>query len=142
MNSPDPLEQRLARTPFRQAPPSLRRQVLQGLAAAPPTSPGIPDRIRARIAGWLWPHPVAWGALGLAWIVVGWLSLASIDARPGVPPQQLERRILPAWTAMLREQRALLNSLLEDPPPPALPEGRAPGAQLWRDKDLPWLSLV
>jgi hypothetical protein len=133
MNSLDSFEERLQRTPFREAPASLRRQVLQNLESASPSQTA--NSIRVWIASWLWPHPVAWGTLGLAWIAVGLLSLGAMDVSDSAVAQGPGRRVSPAWTTMLREQRAMLNSLLQDPPVVALPPQPAPGVQLWREEE-------
>ena len=134
MNSPDSFEHRLARTPFREAPSSLREQVLRGLEAAPTAPRARTNSIRSWVASWFWPHPVAWGTLGLAWIAIGLLSIAGTDGPENVSAPRLQRRVSPAWTAMLREQRALLTRLLQDPPAATLPSEPAPGAQLWRNE--------
>jgi hypothetical protein len=143
MNSSDPFEERLARTPLRPPPSSLREQVLQAAGrAAPDLAHPLQTRMWAWFAAWLWPHPAAWATLGLAWMVVILLNVAALDSAGAVPRQRVQSRVSPAWTAALHEQRALLHSLLQDPSPAALPPEPGPDAQFRRPGNRPRLALV
>lgn len=143
MNPSDPFEQRLARTPFRPPPSSLREQVLQtavrseGGSARPAAT-----RSRPWMVDWFWPHPAAWATLGFAWLVVAVLHVTAPENAPNVPPQRVQRQVASAWTAALREQRALLQRLLQDPPLAGLPPEPGPDAQLWHPRNRSPLALV
>ncbi len=133
MNSRDPFEDRLAQTPFRDAPASLREQVLRAAV------PGSAESTRSPLLqAWLWllnslwPHPIAWGTIGVAWIIVVGLNLAAFEETPKGSTRTSQTRVSPAWTAALRAQRALLQSLLQDPPVAPATEP-APGAQFRPD---------
>ena len=144
MNAPDPFEERLRRTPFRQAPASLRREVLRTptkATAAAPAQRG-PNPISAWIESWTWLHRVTWATLGLAWVIILLLNVSALDMTGSAPSQRVQRRISPALAAALREQRALLDNLLEEPPAAALPSEPGPGAQLWWEQGRCGLSLV
>ena len=142
MNSPDSFEERLRRTPLRQAPAGLRVQVLAAPRRAPAAPGSAVDSMREWILQKLWPHPAAWGALGFAWLLVVCLNLAALEQSGPAPARRANAPASPAWTAALREQRALLRSLLQEPPSLAvLPEER-PGAQLRKAGSLRPLVLA
>jgi hypothetical protein len=132
MNLPDPFEERLGRVPLRQAPSSLRAHVLH---AARPTPSLSAQRGSMRPGGWMgqwfWPNPIAWGALGLAWLAIALLNLIALESPDHASGQRAQSRVSPAWTAALREQRKMLHSLLEDPPLAGQLVEPGPGAQLW-----------
>ncbi|CAN5517706.1 hypothetical protein BH09VER1_BH09VER1_51260 [soil metagenome] len=60
-----PFEQQLAETPLREIPAEWRARML------PPAPPAKERRDwRAALAGLLWPHPLAWGAVAACWLVI------------------------------------------------------------------------
>lgn len=59
----DRFEEQLQRQPFRRVPAAWRREILN---AAPAPS----------WREWLWPSPVAWGAVAAAWVLIVALQLA------------------------------------------------------------------
>jgi hypothetical protein len=80
MNTDD-FEQTLKRQPLRPLPAAWRTEVLAAArAAADPTPSAAAARRRsesplaARLRSWLWPHPVAWGGVAAAWLLI--LALA------------------------------------------------------------------
>ena len=99
----DEFEQFLSQQPFHAAPSSLRREVL----SAPPVW-----------QEWLWPSPVAWGAL-----VAYWMFIAGLQWAARLPRTTVAGRDVPQadFIAALAEQRRLLAEL-ETPndhrPPP------------------------
>jgi hypothetical protein len=143
MNSRDPFEERLRRTPFRQPPPALRAPVLQAGQTPPaPASNAAPSSLWIWITNCLWPHPVAWGTLGLAWLVILALSLASVDGPDAGAPRRPQSVVAPALTAALRQQRAMLQTLLQDSTSVTLVPEPGPGAQLWQPEDSRKLALA
>jgi hypothetical protein len=131
MNSPDPFEERLRRTPFREAPASLRRDVL---SSAECTTDWARSPIRAWLASWTWPHRMAWASLGLAWVIILVLNLAALETGENRSEEKVPPRVSPALTAAVREQRALLDRLLQEPTAAAQPSRPGPDAGLWRDR--------
>jgi hypothetical protein len=103
-------------------------QVLRAIAQR--TS--IPTRRQRELTewlkAWLWPHPAAWGALGVAWLAVLLLSASALNTSDIGARQPFDGVVSPDWTAALRQQRALLQSLVEDAPVPAPPPARGSGA--------------
>ena len=69
-----------------------------------------------RWTDWLWPSPVAWGAVAAVWVAIIGLHLAGSDPRPARP---VLARQTPATLQALREQRELLVELVT-------PAGREP----------------
>jgi hypothetical protein len=77
----DPFEQRLQRQPLRQIPPAWREDILSAVARAASPQPSTVD---SRPAPWwrgrLWPHPVAWGGVGAAWLLIFALNYAASES--------------------------------------------------------------
>jgi len=139
MNSLDPFEKRLARTPIRQAPGSLRHRILEVAAqnAAARLNTNSHGTAAVSLRTWfarcLCPGPVAWGTLGVAWAIVLLLNLSASSILDPGATRPHPARIPRAWTVALQEQRAMLQSLLHEPLPAAvLPAEPGPDAQLWR----------
>jgi hypothetical protein len=127
MKPTDPFEELLARQPLQPPPAWLRANILR--QARPPQPRTLAELVR----DWLWPHPVAWGALALAWIAVVTLSYPIFVSGPEGPAlAQRAPASSPAVSAQLREQRALLHSLLDVAPEEAVPTEPRPGAHLRR----------
>ncbi|MBM3861976.1 MAG: hypothetical protein FJ395_20320 [Verrucomicrobia bacterium] len=64
----DRFEEKLRSQQFRQVPASWRREIIN-VAPAPAWRE------------WLWPSPVAWGAVAAAWALIGLLQLATPQPR-------------------------------------------------------------
>ena len=64
----DRFEEKLQRQQFRQVPASWRREILAAGTK--------PEHGAARWREWLWPSPVAWGAVAAAWLLIVALQLA------------------------------------------------------------------
>jgi hypothetical protein len=63
----DNFEQRLQRQTFRTPPSGWRREILGA----------IPQPVAPWWREWLWPSPVAWGAMAVTWLVIVVLQLAT-----------------------------------------------------------------
>ncbi|MSU62030.1 MAG: hypothetical protein EXS31_06490 [Pedosphaera sp.] len=135
MNTPDPFEKRLSEIPMRAVPAGWRNEILHDPAAqtrgqtARPTSEAS---LLALLRQCLWPHPAAWGTLAAVWVVIVALNISS-----GVTSISLARRSSPVppspeLLALLREQQALLRSLLAEPTSPPPPVERKPSAHWLR----------
>ena len=102
MNSDD-FEKKLERPPMRAVPAEWRAQILREarLAAAPEPTPWWREL--------LWPRPVAWASLGVAWVVIAILHAAT-PAAPLIAQQSLS-----SGDAMQRfvEQRREMAVLLD-----------------------------
>ena len=134
MNSHDPFEERLRQIPFREAPASLRREVLGVDRSATACAWRDANPVGAWLKNWRWPHRIAWATLGLAWILILLVNLAALDIEGSTPPRRVEQRISPALTAALREQRALRDSLLQESVPSGQPALPGPDAGFWWDR--------
>jgi hypothetical protein len=134
MNSLDPFEERLRRTPWREAPASLRREILRAAQTRAPLEEAEANPICGWFEAWSWRHRAAWVTLGLAWIVIVLLNVAALEIQGSAPEERVQPRISPALVAALREQRALLTLLLQEPPEPAPPSTPGPDAGLWWDR--------
>jgi hypothetical protein len=117
MNTDDQFESRLQRQPQRPVPPSWRNEILTAAraAAAPRSVPASHQptwlaRLNARLTALFWPHPVAWGGLAAAWLLVFALNAASLEPTVRVathyaPPMSGEVKEL------LRQQEQLFAEL-------------------------------
>jgi hypothetical protein len=78
MNTDD-FEQRLQRQPLRPVPPEWRDEILAAAraGAAPSSLAPRPSPLLSLLRDWLWPHPVAWGALAAGWALVVVLNSAA-----------------------------------------------------------------
>jgi len=64
----DPFEEKLRNQPFRQVPASWQREIIN-VAPAPSWRE------------WLWPSPVAWGAVATVWVLIALLQWAAPQPR-------------------------------------------------------------
>ncbi len=134
MNPVDPFEERLRRTPFREAPASLRAEVLRSVrTSTTPARPGA-NALPVWLASWRRSYRIAWGALGFAWLIVLLINLSAVQMGGSTPSQHVEQWASPALTAALHQQRAWRNRLLQEPAPAALPSTPDPDAGLWWDR--------
>jgi len=69
----DRFEEKLRSQQFRQVPASWRREILSGTGETP-----VP---LSWWREWLWPSPVAWGAVATAWVLIAVLQLATPQPR-------------------------------------------------------------
>ncbi len=121
----DDFESQLRRQPIRPLPAAWKAEILAAARRA-----GDPPAVRRSSLGavlrdWLWPHPVAWGGLAAAWVLIFGLNLAANGDAP-----------LVAWPATgsfasfgnyWQTQQRLVSELLESPEAePALPPRRVP----------------
>jgi hypothetical protein len=136
MNSLDPFEERLRQIPFKEAPVSLRREILRAARASTAPERSDVNPIRSWFESWSWAHRVAWATLGFAWVVVLLLNFAAFEIGKSAPDERVQRRVSPALTAALREQRALLDRLLAEPSEPARLSTPGPDAGLWWNRRL------
>lgn len=96
----DEFEQFLSKQPLPSIPPKWRRELLT-LATPSVRQPWWRE--------WLWPSPVAWAALGCAWLAIVILNLAARQ-----PAEVTAKRTRPAATDIalaFAEQRRLLAEL-------------------------------
>src|SRR5437899_10153618 len=109
MNSPDSFEQKLQRQKPRELPPGWRDDVLRTAQEVAieharrtagrrqPTSPATWRRVLTNL---FWPHPLAWGGLAAAWLIILVLNIASSDpaehrmASEASPPSPEVRELL------------------------------------------------
>ncbi len=109
----DDFESELRRQPIRPVPAAWKDQVLAAArqAGERPTVPRF--SVAAVLRDWLWPHPVAWGGLAAAWVLIFGLNLAATGGSP-----------LAAWPAASsfasfgnywQTQQRLVSELLELP---------------------------
>lgn len=76
-----PFEQRLKETPRREVPADWRQEILGAVARqrthSPWTSLVLPAALPwEKLRGWLWPHPYAWGALAVCWLIIAALNVS------------------------------------------------------------------
>ena len=102
-------EDHLRRQPLKPLPPHWRQQILRSCQSAPKTSAaqGV-ERLRELF----WPHPRAWGALAVVWIVILTINLINHQEQDGsvhARPTQSEREQL---RMALVEQRRLWQEVV------------------------------
>lgn len=85
MNADD-FELRLQRQPLRAPPAAWRGEILSAACEALRGRVNCPQPAAAgqpwveRLRDWLWPHPMAWGAL-----VAGWVAVAALNSAADAP---------------------------------------------------------
>ena len=129
MNTDD-FEQRLQRQPLRPVPPEWRDEILAAAraGAAPSSLAPRPSPLLSLLRDWLWPHPVAWGALAASWALAVGLNSAAGG------PVLTAMRPLPASTGAWAARVATLDESFVGVPsePLAPPPRRVPDAPLRR----------
>jgi hypothetical protein len=134
MNKPDPFEEKLRGQPHRQLPGAWRDEILivareaatERAAVQPPDS--FIQYWNRLLANLLWPHPAAWGALAVAWLIILVLNVASRDsadsrmASEAGPPS-------PELRQLLRDQEQMLAELIGPLDQAAAVEPKRRGAQ-------------
>jgi len=91
----DRFEEKLRHQPFRPVPSSWRREILNATPVPP-----------AAWREWLWPSPVAWGALAAAWVLIALLQLTTPQPRSNGNGAHLS-------DAAFQQRQLLLTQLLE-----------------------------
>jgi hypothetical protein len=118
MNGQDEFEKRLKQLPLRRIPTEWRGEILgaaresadfTNISASTPLS--VITTFKAVFSSWLWPHPKAWGALGMIWLLVLGLNLAareptSREVRPRASSVSAQVRDL------LQQQKQLFAELM------------------------------
>ncbi|MBN8711837.1 MAG: hypothetical protein J0I10_20875 [Verrucomicrobia bacterium] len=105
------LEDQLAALPLADPPAALRTRVLAHAAEQS-------RKARHGFAAWLWPHPVAWGAVAALWIVIFALNFsgprgdALLASNHPIKPASAEE--LAQAANRLRERRILLARWQQD----------------------------
>ena len=80
----DRFEEKLRGQTFRQVPTAWRRGILSGTGVSPVSAGSLATRTGGTpvpLREWLWPSPVAWGAVAAAWVVIALLQLATPQPR-------------------------------------------------------------
>jgi hypothetical protein len=117
----DEFEQRLKAQPFQPIPPDWREELLRGarraasapVASAPATSP------RRWLHEWLWPSPVAWGALAACWVAVLVLNRAALPSAAELAETRANARLALAYQALVRDFSAAESGVDARPTPPS-----------------------
>ena len=110
-------EKRIADTPTRRLPAAWRDDILAAARAELAPQPA-PRTARPWWLGWLWPHPVAWGTLAAAWVVIFALHAAT----PAPSSSQTASASSDALNLIVKRQQemaALLATANETTPPKA-----------------------
>lgn len=109
----DDFESELRRQPFRPVPAAWRNEILAAARQAS-EGPAMPRfSLAAILRDWLWPHPVAWGGLAAAWVLIFALNLAATGSAPliGWPAAGSFASFSSYWQA----QQRLVSELLDRP---------------------------
>lgn len=126
MNTDD-FEQHLRRQPLRPVPREWRAEVLgaaRSVVRADRTALACPPLI-VRLRDWLWPNPVAWGALAACWMATLVLNQLAQPSAPELARAERDASLAAAYYAAVRDPAAL--TLLADPRPmDASPAPRRP----------------
>lgn len=118
----DEFEKRLSGVPLRPPPAEWRQQILAAASTACPRPVAHDPRLSTfdLLRSLLWPHPVAWGSLAVAWVCIGLLHWLGPGEAPGqAAPQVLARN----WSEQRREVAMMLS--VDAPETPALPKPRS-----------------
>ena len=117
---PEDFEKQLQRQPFRQVPAAWRGEILavaERKAGRPDARVGAPTFRKPWWSEWLWPSPVAWGAVACTWVVILTLQVASRE--PGAEVARNSQPPSPTLMNALAEQRRLMTELTGPLPTPA-----------------------
>ncbi len=126
----DGFEELLMRQTLRPAPPGWRDDILR--AARPPVAATAGRAAGRTFAGWLrewlWPSPVAWGALAACWVAIMALDRAAAPGAQELARARQDLRVAVAASA-LHGPATIQAVLAEWEPHPAArpPRRRAPG---------------
>lgn len=106
------------------AGPELDRIAHDVLRQIVPEPAAKPSRT-SRWIDWLWPSPVAWGAVAAVWVII--IALNAASREPARAPSTLARRS-PEMIQALREQREIFVELVAPAarePEPVRPKRRS-----------------
>jgi hypothetical protein len=129
--SNDDFEKQLGAAPFTRVPEAWRRDILQTANAIRQSD--TPEKQHAGVSwwkNWLWPRPLAWGALASVWLLILASGLITAAADKNTAQGQSLAQNHAAASSFL-EQRALLSQLL-DSSRVAAPETPTPGRRSQR----------
>jgi hypothetical protein len=104
-------EQHLRRQQPREIPPEWRGQILSAAAATRvpeelPLSESLIARLRRQLRAYLWPHPIAWAALGACWVVILAVNLSLHEPAPVMAKKSMP--VAPDTLAELKREQLLL----------------------------------
>jgi hypothetical protein len=109
----DDFEKQIQRQLLRPVPSEWREEILRRATPAPRAS--AIHRLSLVTRHFLWPHPGAWAALAMSWIVIVTVQLACSD-RTSRDTKKIERPSLETVT-VLPQQTRMLAELFGQPPP-------------------------
>jgi hypothetical protein len=124
----EPFEQHLRRQPLCEVPPDWRAEILAAArAAAAPETPtvksvSLPVSFHDKIKAWLWPHPIAWSALGACWVVILAVNISLRDSAPLTA--QKETPLSAETLTELKRERLMFVELTGAPEPADADRGR------------------
>ncbi len=125
--SADDFEKLLRRQPLRPVPGDWRGEILAASrsAMAPRDAGADPAPWIPRLRDWLWPNPVAWGALAACWLATLVLNQLAQPSPSERARAERDASLAAAYYAAVRDPAAL--TLLADPRPrEAVPASRRP----------------
>ena len=101
----DEFEQHLKAQPFQSIPRDWREELLRGArrAAAAPAGAAPTSALRRWLGEWLWPAPLAWGALAACWVAVLVLNRAALPSAAELAETRANARLALAYQALVRE---------------------------------------
>lgn len=125
MNTDD-FEQHLRRQPLRPVPPDWREEILRVARANAPVADGDGEAVEppgptasrvatsrppghslvfalgCRLRDWLWPNPVAWGALAVCWVAIVTLNVAALPSSAERAEARVSGRIAAAYYSIVQ----------------------------------------
>ncbi|MCX7824152.1 MAG: hypothetical protein N2689_01160 [Verrucomicrobiae bacterium] len=108
-------EKRIADTPPRRIPAAWRDDILAAARCElAPEHIGLIAAARPWWLEWLWPRPVAWGALAAAWVVIFVLHAAT----PGPSISQMASAPGNTLNLIIKRQQELTSLLASETAPP------------------------
>jgi hypothetical protein len=138
MKGEDPFQHRLERQPQRAIPAAWREEILNAAHDAASshqavtTSAPLFSCLKPWLSALLWPHPKAWAGLGLIWLLVFSLNLATQDSSGSAVVRQAAP-ISPQMRELLLQQEQLVAELAgfsaESKTSPARPVTSQPRSQ-------------
>lgn len=111
MKHDEPFEHRLQRQPLRPVPSAWRAEILSAAERAAGSS--HVSRLTPHASCWrelFWPHPQAWAALAVVWVVILAVNLTAAGDVPAVQARHAESPSR-ELREMLRQQRQMLAEL-------------------------------
>ena len=124
----EPFEEHVRRQPLREIPADWRGQILSAARAAAPEMSRVPMqeslsvRLRQQIKAWLWPHPLAWSALGACWLVIAAVIFSLREPAPVMA--QKEAPVTAETLTELKQERLMFAELAGLPSKPDVDRAR------------------